>query len=125
METQQDKKRILVVDDDPFIQIALRNTLETDFLLEVANDGQEALDLNPTQFDFIVMDINMPRMNGIDATCAIRLQEKGEKHVPIIGITANVIEDVKEDCLNAGMDAVFHKPILLEDVKSLITQYTE
>lgn len=124
--TQIMPNRILVVDDDPFVRQVLTNILADEFQVEVAENGQMALDLEPLRFDFIVMDYNMPKLNGVETTIAIRkLEENTTKHVPIIGITANVLEDVKDECLAAGMDNVFNKPILIEDVKALISQYTE
>jgi CheY-like chemotaxis protein len=77
----------------------------------VANNGKEAYDTFLAQpFDLILMDVQMPEMDGYDATQAIRAAER-DSHVPIVAMTAHAMRGDQERCLEAGMDAYLAKPI--------------
>jgi PAS domain S-box-containing protein len=84
----------------------------------VANDGREAVDLSArSDFDVILMDVQMPEMNGLDATAAIRQRERGgPRHVPIIAMTAHAMAGDRDQCLAAGMDAYVSKPLRAGDL---------
>ncbi len=94
--------------------------------IEIANNGKEALDKFGTSwFDIILMDIQMPIMNGIVATKKIReIESSTNSHTPIIAITANALLGDKEECLAAGMDDYISKPfqieVLIQKMKSLL-----
>ena len=87
----------------------------------VASTGQEVLTALARQaYDLVLMDVQMPEMDGLEAT-AIRAQERGTgTHVPIIAMTANAMQDDAEQCLAAGMDAYISKPIRLGDLYKVI-----
>jgi CheY-like chemotaxis protein len=91
--------------------------------IDTANNGKEALDkVARTQYDIILMDIQMPVMNGLIASEKIRALEKSTgSHVPIIAITANAMLGDKEKCISAGMDDYISKPFqpaaLIEKIK--------
>jgi len=87
----------------------------------VASTGQEVLTALARQaYDLVLMDVQMPEMDGLEAT-AIRAQERGTgTHVPIIAMTANAMQDDAEQCLAAGMDAYISKPIRLGDLSKVI-----
>jgi signal transduction histidine kinase/ActR/RegA family two-component response regulator len=91
-----------------------------------ANDGLEAITMfkNGT-YDLILMDENMPNMNGTEATQKILLleEEKGLIHTPIIALTANAIKGDRERFLTAGMDEYLSKPVVLNDLIRLLTQF--
>jgi signal transduction histidine kinase/ActR/RegA family two-component response regulator len=106
---------ILVAEDNPTNQFVLRSLLDGDGVrLEVVEDGRLALEAwRGGAFDLILMDINMPIMDGVSATQTIRAEEraKGRARIPIIALTANAMAHQKHDYLAAGLDAHVSKPI--------------
>jgi signal transduction histidine kinase/CheY-like chemotaxis protein len=107
--------RILLVDDHPVNRKVARLFLEPfGFDITEAVDGQEALDAGMEDYDLILMDVNMPRLGGIDATRQFRASEAAGKHVPIIALTADALPEQIEACLAAGMDAHVSKPIVMD-----------
>jgi two-component system, sensor histidine kinase and response regulator len=81
--------------------------------LEVVSTGTEALAaLEQQVFDVVLMDVQMPEMDGFEATAAIRAREQAiDRHIPIIAMTARAMRSDREKCLNAGMDAYLSKPL--------------
>ncbi len=117
---------VLVVDDNDINKKLLAKVLEN-FNLEVsfASNGKEAVDLRKeNNYDMIFMDIQMPVMDGTDASKAIRAYEKevNTVEVPIVALTANTGKSHREKYLNAGMNDYMVKPISIEDVKRRIDQ---
>ncbi len=116
-------KRVLLVEDERVNSLALSRLIEKIGNIEVftARNGEEALKtLRTVQIDLIFMDIQMPVMNGIEATKAIRSGKAGEhnKKIPVIAITAYAIEESKTKFLNTGITDYIPKPI---ETKQLIT----
>jgi len=106
--------RILIAEDNPVNQVLAVRLLEKHgHEIAVAKNGREALTaLQQQSFDVVLMDVEMPEMNGFQATMAIREREKlSGKHIPILAMTAHAMKDDKERCLAAGMDAYIAKPI--------------
>ena len=107
--------RIALVDDDRNILTSVSMTLEAEgFEVETFNDGQSALDaFNRRMPDMAVLDIMMPRMDGYQASRAIREHERtqGLARVPILAVTAWAMQTDKELCLESGMDEVLTKPL--------------
>lgn len=94
------------------------------YRLEIADDGQEAVDkflAAPDSFDMIFMDINMPELDGREATRAIR--DKGYKNIPIIALTADAMKEDREKCLKAGMNDYIAKPIKREVVYNMVRKW--
>ncbi len=113
--------RILLVEDNPFNQMVAVDTLKSlisDTRIEVAENGQEAIDyLLEHRVDIILMDVNMPVMDGFEASRLLRLREKNTSgHLPIMAMTAGVTRPEIEACLQAGMDDVIGKPFEPEDL---------
>jgi CheY-like chemotaxis protein/two-component sensor histidine kinase len=120
LETELPPIRILIVDDVPqnleLLSTLLRQRKHT---ITTACNGQEAVELYCHQaFDLILMDVQMPEMNGHEATQAIRQHEAAENrnYTPVIAITASVLEDDRRDALESGMDGFAIKPIDLPEL---------
>jgi CheY-like chemotaxis protein/two-component sensor histidine kinase len=117
--------QVLVVDDNPMNLKVARLLLEAvgaDVVTAVnGSEGVEAA--SASRFDLILMDVQMPVMDGVAATTLIRGLDRGRGDVPIIGLTANVLPSQKRDYLAAGMDDVAEKPInparLLEQIEAV------
>jgi len=112
---------ILLAEDNPTNQrVAIRLLELRGHTVEVANTGVEAVKAaSERNFDLILMDVQMPEMGGLEATTAIRDQERGKGlRVPIVAMTAYAMNGDRERCLDAGMDDYIAKPI---DVKTLYT----
>jgi two-component system sensor histidine kinase/response regulator len=106
--------RILLVEDNAVNQrLAVRLIEKRGFLVTVASDGKAALaELKKESFELVLMDVEMPGMDGFQTTAAIRAKEKATgRHVPIIAMTAHAIAGYREKCLAAGMDGYVSKPI--------------
>lgn len=120
-------RRILVVEDSVVNQKVARGLLEkSGHRVTIAENGQAALDLlpNPAAFDLILMDVQMPIMNGLDATRQIRKRERenGWPPWPIFGLTGNVMQSEHDKCLEAGMDRCLTKPLNKNVVVALVAQ---
>lgn len=110
---------ILLVEDNRINQMMAHRILEKNqHNVFIANDGLEALDaLEKQAFDLTLMDIQMPKMDGMQATAAIRENEKKQgKRMPIIAMTAHAMKGDREMCLNAGMDDYITKPIKVDEL---------
>ena len=110
---------ILLVEDNHVNQVLVRRLLEKQgFTVATANDGLEALGMWEEQpYDVILMDVQMPQMDGFEATRRIRTEEVGKGgHVPIIALTAHAMTGDRERCLEAGMDDYVTKPINFQDL---------
>lgn len=104
---------VLVVDDEPINrEIAIDLLDEFSAMVDLAQDGLEALALaSGKRYDLILMDLQMPRMDGLEASRRIR-QLPGYEDVPILAITANLDEEIKSYCNTAGINDVLTKPVM-------------
>ena len=119
--------QVLLVEDNFInqqVMIAILNELE--IKVEVANDGLEALamldDQQSTTFDLILMDCQMPNLDGYEATRRIRAGNVFN-NIPIIALTANTMNSEREKCLDAGMNEYLAKPIDTDALKSILAKY--
>lgn len=119
--------RVLVVEDNPVNQAVVKKMLEKAGLSPItANDGVEAMDaLHEEQFDVVLMDCQMPRMDGYEATEAIREREtnQGLMHTPVIAMTANAMLGDRERCLAVGMDDYLSKPVKPAQLENMLRQW--
>lgn len=121
----QDDINILVVDDNRTNRMVLESILSSqNFRVDLATDGDEALEaLQKTDYDIMLIDVNMPRLNGIEATKLWRQMESKEKRLPIVGVTADATDETKEKCLSAGMDERITKPVEAKNLISKVRHY--
>ncbi len=119
--------RVLLVEDDPINQEVAGTLIVEECGLQVdsANDGQEALEMCQQQrYDLILMDMQMPVMDGLVATREIRKLLPYE-NVPIIALTANTQPEDREACIRAGMDDYLGKPINPDDMFLMLLHWLE
>ncbi|KZN34389.1 hypothetical protein N474_09630 [Pseudoalteromonas luteoviolacea CPMOR-2] len=122
---------VLLVEDNPVNQLVAKKMLDSLGLkTELASNGKEALALLEGEstgyvFELILMDCQMPEMDGFEATKRVRQGEAGDAYleVPILALTANAMKGDKEACLKAGMDDYITKPIQLESLISALSRY--
>lgn len=115
--------KILLAEDNPVNQyMAVVLLEERGHQVKVANNGQEVLDLLPSDnFDLILMDVQMPVMDGFQATEAIRGLERGTgRHIRIVAMTAHALKGDRERCLAAGMDDYISKPVQEQDLLATV-----
>jgi PAS domain S-box-containing protein len=115
--------RILLAEDHPVNQLFAADILRRwGHVVTVAENGREAVErFIGSPFDVILMDVQMPLMDGLEATAAIRLCEvERTTHIPIVAMTAHAMEGDREQCLSAGMDAYLSKPIRPAELFALL-----
>ncbi|MBP9225374.1 MAG: response regulator, partial [Verrucomicrobiales bacterium] len=117
------RSKVLLVEDNKVNQKVARLTLEQlgcDVM--IASNGREAVDLaeGPLVFDLILMDVNMPVMNGLSATQAIRELDHQNAQTPIVAMTGMAFDEDKEQCLAAGMNDVITKPFEINDLRKCL-----
>ncbi|WP_412725103.1 ATP-binding protein [Alteromonas sp. D210916BOD_24] len=122
------KSKVLIVEDNEINQVIVKQQLTNHITLS-AKSGIEALEaLNKTKatFDIVLMDCQMPEMDGFEATKRIRNGEAGERYtsVPIVALTANAMKGDKERCEQAGMDDYLSKPFDAQDLVDKVEYWT-
>jgi len=121
------KLHILVAEDNAVNQtVILRVLTKMGHSSVLASTGLEALNLAFSQnFDLLFMDVQMPEMDGLAATEAIRQREKGTgAHLPIFAMTAHAMKGDRERCLHAGMDGYISKPIRFSDIEKTLSGFS-
>ncbi len=115
---------VLVVEDSEINQLVAVGILEhLGFSTEVADDGREALALlGRSSYDAVLMDCQMPEVDGYDATRELRRSEDGRR-TPVIALTAGAVEGERQRCLDAGMDDYLTKPIIPTEVDAALTRW--
>ncbi len=118
---------VLLVEDNPINQLVASEMLQ---LLGVevvcAYDGMEALEsMRGRRFDLVLMDIQMPRMDGLDTTREIRRREQhsSDAATPVVALTANASDDDRQRCLAAGMNDFLAKPVKTEQIAAVLSRY--
>jgi CheY-like chemotaxis protein len=117
--------RVLVVDDNAANQkVALRMVERLGYRGNVASTGAEAVAmLGHAHYDAVLMDCQMPEMDGYEASRQIRHNERGGRRVPIIAMTADALSGERERCLAAGMDDYVSKPVKLHVVAAVLERW--
>jgi signal transduction histidine kinase/ActR/RegA family two-component response regulator len=121
-ESRPGAARILSAEDNPMNQIVLKKIMEKLGLrLDMASNGLEAIALwELHKYDVILMDCQMPFLDGFQATREIRKRESGSKASYIIAVTADVLQSTREKCMASGMDEYLTKPVRVESVKQML-----
>ncbi len=117
--------RVLVAEDNQVSQkVAVRILEKLGCRVDVADDGREALEAcEATRYDAVLMDSQMPVMDGFEATRLIRAREGPERRVPIIAMTASAMKGDRERCLEAGMDDYLAKPVTPEALQQALQRW--
>jgi CheY-like chemotaxis protein/HPt (histidine-containing phosphotransfer) domain-containing protein len=118
--------RVLLAEDNPVNQEVAVGMLESlGCSVDAVADGQQALQaiFDHAAYDLVLMDCMMPVMDGYEATRAIRATEGRQGHIPIVAITANVLEGDREQCLAAGMDDYLSKPFSLDELQAVLHRW--
>jgi signal transduction histidine kinase/ActR/RegA family two-component response regulator len=115
--------RILLAEDHPVNQRVMLVLLShLGYRADLARNGQEVLDALVLQsYDLILMDLQMPEMNGLEATRRIRRELSGDRQPRIVAVTAHVLPGDRERCLAAGMDGFLGKPVQLAELEAALT----
>jgi two-component system, sensor histidine kinase and response regulator len=117
---------VLVAEDNLVNQrLATRLLEKRGHRVSLAGNGREALSaLEKQSYDLVLMDIQMPEMDGLEATAMLRQGEKGsERHQPVIALTAHAMKGDQERCLDAGMDGYLTKPIRPQELDEILDKY--
>lgn len=126
-EARRGRLRILLVEDDVVNQLVTQSALNrVGYNVEIASNGRAAIELTENQhWDLILMDTQMPGLDGYRATEAIRARERGSQRTPILGLTGDSsFSTDREKCLASGMDEVFRKPIDLAELTTAVERWT-
>jgi signal transduction histidine kinase/ligand-binding sensor domain-containing protein/CheY-like chemotaxis protein len=120
-----DQAAVLVAEDEPVNMLLISEVLsKMGFEVLKATNGREALALlDEHEPSVIFMDVNMPEMDGLEATLAIRQLPGHKRSIPIIALTADVMKKDKEHCLAAGMDHFVSKPFRLDEIEEALKMY--
>lgn len=117
-------RRVLVAEDNETNRQVIQRMLnELGHRIVFASNGDEALDhLAESRFDIVFMDVNMPVLDGLEATKLLRAGEAGGPQTPVVALTADVTPEGRKACLEAGMNAVVYKPVHMSDIAVSIQQ---
>ncbi|PCI23076.1 MAG: hypothetical protein COB67_13085 [SAR324 cluster bacterium] len=124
--SQAANHHILLAEDNPTNQkLALKVLEKLGYQrVDVADNGQEAWDkVREHQYDLVLMDCQMPVMDGYQATIQIRKMEQGTRHTPIIAMTANAMKGDREKCLHVGMDGYISKPFKKQMLNQILQEW--
>ncbi|MCB1218811.1 response regulator, partial [bacterium] len=124
-EAERRSVKILLVEDNRVNQkVAINLITRAGFSVELAENGQEALDmLQLSSYDMLLMDCQMPVMDGFEATKRIRELKGSRASIPIVAMTANAMEGDRQRCLDCGMDDYLSKPIKPDLLVEMINRY--
>lgn len=120
----EERGQVLVVEDDAMNRLVISELLQSLSITHVlAEDGFEALHyIESERFYLVLMDIQMPKLNGIETTRRIRSGTSPNSHVPIVALSAHVVDDIKKEAIEVGMNDFLEKPITLSKLRTFFEQ---
>lgn len=123
--TEQNTKNILVVEDNKINQLVIGKILKTlGHKWDTADNGLNALQLyDPNIYDLILTDLRMPQMDGFALARTIRSDETNDTRIPIVALSADAMDETRQLCKQAGIDAFLTKPVKVEDVKACLNSF--
>ncbi len=117
-------RQVLVVEDNFANQLVVSEILKKiycePYVVDSGEEGLEILKNEPEKFNLIIMDCQMPGMDGYETTQAIRKLDNAAANLPIIALTADAMQGTRERCLNSGMNEYLTKPVVLNQLKKVI-----
>jgi two-component system, sensor histidine kinase and response regulator len=123
------KMRLLLAEDNPVNQqVAVLLLRKQGHSVDVAGDGREAVDAvrdTPVPYDLVLMDVQMPEMDGLEATAAIRALPSDRRNITIIAMTANAMQGDSDICLKAGMNDYIAKPVTPDKLASVLATWSQ
>jgi signal transduction histidine kinase/CheY-like chemotaxis protein/HPt (histidine-containing phosphotransfer) domain-containing protein len=124
-QAEREGSLVLVVEDHPVNRAVICSQLDTiGFQADTADDGQEGIEIfRRNRYGIVLTDLNMPRMDGFELARAIRDEEGGDERVPIVALTASVMQGEPEKCRAAGMDDFAAKPTTIPFLASKLRQW--
>ena len=126
-EARRGRVRILLVEDNQVNQLVAESVLQRlGYSVAKASNGAQAIEaIEAEQFDLILMDLQMPEVDGYRATAALRARERGRQRTPIIAMTSTATAEERRRCMDAGMDGYLSKPLDLGQLTALVEEYTQ
>ena len=125
MTSNKANLKVLLVEDQPIImQVHTKMLTDLGFKPDGAETAAQAISLARNQYDIIFMDIGLPDGNGISVTKEIFAQSLSHKPI-VVGITAYALDDVRQECLEAGMQQVLNKPVSQSTLETILLQYLQ
>jgi len=126
-KVQRKNMKVLLVEDTRINQKVVLNQLRIlECQADCVNNGQEALEKLTAShdYDIVLMDCQMPVLDGYEATQLIRTEERDRRHTIVVGLTANAMQGDREKCLGAGMDDYLSKPVSLEELSAILEKWS-
>jgi CheY-like chemotaxis protein len=119
--------KVLVAEDNPLNQkIVMAMLIKMNCSVTIAQNGFEAVKLlNESAFDIVLMDMQMPKMDGLNATRIVKQGSKLNRNTPVIALTANATEEHKRACFEVGMEDFLTKPLSMNKLEEIVQRYCE